>query len=81
MIVLAYKGQSLQIPSAKAGKYFAGLKLDVDLVTDKATDLVDLIAVIDGDSNAAVNDYNLEAVSVPTSLAPIVEMPQRFDEP
>ena len=56
MIVLADKGQSLQIPSAKAGKHFAGLKLDVDLIADKATDLVDLIAVVGGDSDAAVND-------------------------
>src|SRR5258706_10746490 len=56
MIVLADEGQSFRIARAEAGEALAGLELEIDLVADEAVQLVNLVTVVDGNPNAAVDD-------------------------
>src|SRR5882757_9113157 len=56
MIVLADEGQSFRIARAEAGEGLAGLELEIDLVADEAVQLVNLVTVVGGNPNAAVDD-------------------------
>src|SRR5229473_8449634 len=55
MIVLADEGQPFQIARAEAGEGLTGLELEIDLVADETAQLVNLVTVIGGDPDTAVD--------------------------
>src|SRR6185437_10540584 len=55
MIVLTDERQSLQVAGTQAGENLAGFELQIDLIADEAAQFVDLLAIVGGRPNPAVD--------------------------